>query len=97
MYTGNALTIRYTTFIAAILGSKPIDTALGAIVGKALDWQWASYLGKELPEDYALELAGIADGAAAQGHHDVGEYPETTLTNPRAHLVPTSCPPVAEI
>jgi len=44
-----------------------LDYILRAIVENVIDWQWSSFLSKQVPPQYMEELRGIHDGGKAAG------------------------------
>jgi len=44
------------------------------VLEEFLDWQWDSYLSKQVPKEYFEELKGVKDGAEARGFYNIEKY-----------------------
>ena len=90
----------YTTFLSALLGNSTLDKGLEAVLGRALDWQWDSYLSKQVPPDFMEEIEGIAQGGAARGVADAGkivtrrDFPSTPLLRSGLLTLPKGSSPL---
>jgi hypothetical protein len=64
-----------------LIGNSSLAPEITAMVGRALDWQWRDFLGKELPADYQEELRGLA----VRRREPAGRLPRTSISLTATH------------
>ena len=64
----------------SLFGDIKIEPLLQSLTENFLDWQWDSYLSKQVPQEYMDELSGIEDGANDVGVANVGKFSSRGIT-----------------